>query len=72
MAWKDLNQSNVWQYFNCKRQNLEKKFNVEIGFSIFPEDLIQEYLFEKKMEPIIKKRLEDGQKPIPVNLEDLL
>ena len=36
------------------------------------EDLIQEYLFEKKMEPIIKKRLEDGQKPIPVNLEDLL
>ena len=36
------------------------------------EDLIQEYLFEKKLEPILKKRLEDGQKPIPVNLEDLL
>ena len=36
------------------------------------EDLIQEYLFEKKMRPIIQKRLEDGQMPIPVNLEDLL
>ena len=36
------------------------------------EDAIKEYLFEKKMRPIIQNRLEDGQMPIPVNLEDLL
>lgn len=36
------------------------------------EDAVKEYLFDLKMEPIIKKRLEDGQKPIRVNLEDLL
>ena len=36
------------------------------------DDVIQEHIFDKKMESIIKKRLEDGQKPIPVNLEDLL
>lgn len=35
-------------------------------------EVIQEYLFDKNMEPIIQKRLNDGQKPIPVNLEDLL
>ena len=36
------------------------------------DDAIKEYLFEKKMQPIIQKRLEDGKMPIPVNLEDLL
>lgn len=35
-------------------------------------EAVDEYLFDLKMESIIKKRLEDGQKPIPVNLEDLL
>lgn len=36
------------------------------------DDAIEEHIFDKKMESIIKKRLEDGQKPIPVNIEDLL
>jgi len=36
------------------------------------DDAIREHLFDLKMKPIIQKRLVDGQKPIPVNLEDLL
>lgn len=36
------------------------------------DDAIKEYLFDLRMKPIIEKRLNDGLKPIPVNLEDLL
>lgn len=36
------------------------------------DDAIKEYLFDVRMKPIIDKRLKDGLKPIPVNLEDLL
>ena len=35
------------------------------------DDAIEEYLFDLRMKPIIQKRLGDGQKAIPVNLEDL-
>ena len=35
-------------------------------------EAVDEYLFDLKIKPLIKKRLEDGQKPIPVNIEDLL
>lgn len=34
-------------------------------------DAIKEYLFDLRMKPIIEKRLNDGLKPVPVNLEDL-
>ena len=35
------------------------------------DDAIKEYLFDLRIKPIIQRRLEDGQKAIPVNLEDL-